>query len=128
MTTRTAATAAALREVAAAESELYALVEVNGKIHDVQIGDVIVTGHSETLQLGDVIVLDRATEIGGLDYMIKGNPYVHPDYHCVRAVVVSKTRSRPIATLQMGRKHRNKRIVRQMSHTLLRVIDIGLRQ
>lgn len=125
---RSIITTAALAKVNAEErGQLYAFAELNGRIYDIQAGDLIVTDHIPEVKLGDVLRLDRISEIGGREYAIKGNPYVHPEYHQVRAVVVSVTKSKPIVTLRHGRKYRNKRIETQMTNTLLRVFEIKLK-
>ncbi|KAJ3132628.1 hypothetical protein HK100_005182 [Physocladia obscura] len=82
------------------QNYLRAIVELKQRPYFVALNDVIITMRMNDLELGDVIELDRVREISSEDYILQGNPYVHPSYFKVKAVVIEHPVSAEIVPLQ----------------------------
>jgi ribosomal protein L21 len=110
------------------EKRLYAIAEIKERPFYITSGDVIRANRMNELKIGDVIKLDRVTELGGKDHVIKGNPYVHPSYFTVEAVVIEHVYEEENVTEK--RKKRGKNTVRshRNARTMLRVRDIKINE
>lgn len=103
-----------------------AIVEIKQRPFEVSVNDVIITMRMNDLKLGDVIVLDRVREISTEDYVLRGNPYIFPDFFTVKAVVVEHSVSAEIVRHHWKKRghqpiHRNR-----THHTVLRITDISI--
>ncbi|TPX38207.1 hypothetical protein SmJEL517_g00367 [Synchytrium microbalum] len=105
----------------------YAILEIKGRPYHVHVDDVIVTMRMNEVRLGDVLVLDRVREIGSAEYLLRGNPYVHPDYHTVKLVVVEHPVGKPIVRKHWKKRGQDKIVVNTTSHTALRVAEISIK-
>lgn len=86
------------------DKEMHAIIELKSIPYQVSKNDILIVNrmngtdlHSnEDLALGDTIVLDRIRQIGGLDWHLKGNPFIRPEYVQIKAVCIEHTKAAPI--------------------------------
>lgn len=62
----------------------YVTLELKNKPHQVSLNDIVVTERMNDLKLGDSLAFDRIREIGSKDWVVQGNPYVHPSFFTVK--------------------------------------------
>ncbi|KAJ3019066.1 UNVERIFIED_CONTAM: Adaptor for signal transduction [Siphonaria sp. JEL0065] len=103
-----------------------AIVEVKQRPYFVALNDVIVTMRMNDLKLGDVISLDRVREIGTEEFILQGNPYVHPNYFSVKAVVIEHPVSQEIVRHHWKKRGHQPVHVNRNHHTALRVCEISI--
>lgn len=111
-----------------AQDKYYAIVEIKGRPYYVTTSDVVITMRMNELQLGDVISLDRVRELGSEDYILKGNPYIKPDYFTVTATVIEHPVSKDITRIHHKRRGRDKTVVNKNHHTALRISEIKINE
>ncbi|KAJ3064209.1 hypothetical protein HDU98_012354 [Podochytrium sp. JEL0797] len=111
-----------------AQTTLSAIVEIKQRPYFVAVNDVIVTMRMNDLQLGDVIELDRVREIGSEDYLLQGNPYVHPGFFTVKAVVIEHPVSQEIVRHHWKKRGHQPVHVNRNHHTALRVSEISIKE
>ncbi|TPX52553.1 hypothetical protein SeMB42_g01321 [Synchytrium endobioticum] len=104
----------------------FAIVEIKGRPYHVHVDDVIITMRMNEVKLGDVLILDRVREIGSAEYLLRGNPYVHPEYHTIKVVVVEHPIGKPIVRKHWKKRGHDKIVVNTNSHTALRVAGIEI--
>ncbi|KAJ3091651.1 hypothetical protein HK102_013905 [Quaeritorhiza haematococci] len=108
------------------QQQYYAILEIKGRPYYVTPNDVVITMRMKDLALGDVLVLDRIREIGSADYILKGNPYVHPSFFTLKAVVIEHPVSAEIVVEKKKRRGSNKVVTNQNHHTALRIVSIEI--
>ncbi|KAL2917223.1 hypothetical protein HK105_203288 [Polyrhizophydium stewartii] len=108
------------------QTKFHAIVEIKNRPYHVSKNDIIVTPYMKDLALGEVIELDRVREIGSPDYVLQGNPYVHPSYFQIRATVIEHPRSAEIVRKHWKRSGDTKTVRNANYHTLLRVSHIDI--
>jgi ribosomal protein L21 len=106
----------------------YVIAEIKGRPNHVALNDVVVTNKMNDLNLGDVISLDRIREIGSESGVLKGNPYVSPNYFRVTASVISHTLAKPITRKHSKKSGLSKYVTNQSHHTLLRINEISIKK
>lgn len=79
---------------------LYAIVEIKGKPFYIAPNDILMPHRLSGLSPGDSLSLDRVREIGSQTHILKGNPYIHPDYYSIRANVLDHYKSKEIGLIQ----------------------------
>ncbi|KAJ3244048.1 hypothetical protein HDU78_011528 [Chytriomyces hyalinus] len=104
-----------------------AIVELKQRPYFVGIGDIIVTMRMNDLKLGDVIVLDRVREIGSKDYVLKGHPYVHPQFFSVKAVVIEHPVSAEVVRHHWKKRGHQPVHTNRNHHTSLRIAEISIK-
>ncbi|KAI9352061.1 ribosomal protein L21-like protein, partial [Obelidium mucronatum] len=103
-----------------------AIIELKQRPYFVALNDVIVTMRMNDLKLGDVITLDRVREIGSEEFILQGNPYVHPSYFTVKAVVIEHPVSEEIVRHHWKKRGHQPVHVNRNHHTALRVCEISI--
>ncbi|KAI8812074.1 hypothetical protein BJ742DRAFT_794735 [Cladochytrium replicatum] len=106
----------------------YAIVEIKQRPYHVHLNDVVITMRMNDCKLGDVLQLDRVREIGSMEYILQGNPYLHPDYIDIKAVVIEHPAAKEVVR-QHWKKRGHDKIVRNRSHhTALRISEINIKK
>ncbi len=105
--------------------KLYAIAEIKHKPFHFTANDVLVAPRMNELELGDVIELDRVRELGSENYILQGNPYVHPSYFSIKATVIEHPYA-PVNVTERKKKAGKTVRVHRSGHTLLRVSDISI--
>ncbi len=106
--------------------KLYGIVEIKQQPYYVQVGDVMVLPRMNDLNVGDVISLDRISEIGSSSCVLKGNPFVHPNFFKADAVVISHEFSQINKTERKKKRGQNTIREARNAHTLLRVSSLNI--
>ena len=107
--------------------ELFATVEIKSKPFQVSKNDIIVTQRMGDLAIGDIIQLERVREIGSSAWILKGNPYVLPDYFDIKAVCIEHTEATPVTRKHWKKSGDTKFVTNQSHHTLLRISELRLK-
>jgi ribosomal protein L21 len=75
---------------------LYAIVELRGKPYYIAPNDILITASLKSLAPGDTLSLDRVREIGSSTHILKGNPYIKPEFFKIEATVMDHSKSAEI--------------------------------
>lgn len=105
--------------------KLYAIAEIKNKPFYFAVNDVLIAPRMKELELGDVIELDRVREIGSPDYVLQGNPYVHPSFYSIKLTVMEHPYSAENVTERKKKAGKSIKVHRS-GHTLLKVSDISV--
>lgn len=105
----------------------YAIVEIKNRPFHVAKNDVIVTNRMNDLKLGDVIELDRVREIGSESHVLKGNPFILPDYFSIKAVCIEHQVGKDITRRHRKTSGDDKYVTNQTHHTLLRISEMSIK-
>jgi ribosomal protein L21 len=111
----------------ATETSLFATVELKNRPYQVSKNDIIITPRMNDLKLGDVISFDRVREIGSKDWILRGNPFILPEYFSIKAVCIEHNRAAPITRKHWKKSGATKSVTNQSSHTLLRISEMSLK-
>jgi len=91
------------------------------------VNDVIVTMKMKDLDLGDIIEVNQIREIGSKDYILQGNPFVHPNYISIKCVVIEHPVG-PLTTHTWHRRRGHSKTRKHQNHyTALRVSEISIK-
>ena len=112
----------------ATETSLFATVELKNRPYQVSKNDIIIAPRMNDLKLGDVISFDRVREVCSKDWMLRGNPFILPDYYSIKAVCIEHNRAAPITRKHWKKSGATKSVTNQSSHTLLRVCELSLKK
>jgi ribosomal protein L21 len=96
-----------LRQFTQPGKNLYAIVELRGKPYYIAPNDILITASLKSLAPGDTLALDRVREIGSSTHILKGNPYIKPDFFSIQATVMDHSKSAEIGMYKvflLGRK------------------------
>lgn len=126
-TTTTAASSTTTTTTTTPNSIPYAIVEVKNRPYHIYPNNIIVTGRQSRLTPGDIIALDRVREIGCRDYILKGNPYIHPSYFRITGCVLSGIVSQDISTTLKRRRTTDRVVVHRNKYTAIRIQGIEIK-
>ncbi|KAJ3316006.1 hypothetical protein HDV04_000214 [Boothiomyces sp. JEL0838] len=104
----------------------YATFELKQRPYHAALNDIIITMRMNDLKIGDVIELDRIREIGNESFVLKGNPYILPDYCTLKAVVVEHASAKEIERKHWKKSGLTKYVRNQTHHTILRLSEIKI--
>ena len=122
-----ATTLETLRKLSAENNELYATVELKNRPHQVAKNDIIITQRMNDLKLGDVVSFDRVREIGGKNWVLRGNPFILPEYFSIKGVCIEHNRAAPITRRHWKKSGDTKYVTNQSSHTMLRISEVKIK-
>ncbi|KAH6585394.1 hypothetical protein BASA50_004922 [Batrachochytrium salamandrivorans] len=108
------------------QSKYYAVVEIKNRPYHVAKNDVVVVPRMNDLKIGDVISLDRVREIGSPDYVLQGNPYLHPSYYTIQASAIEHTIGKVVHRKHTKRSGVSKTVHMTSSYTILRICEIDI--
>ncbi|OMJ11033.1 Homocitrate dehydratase, mitochondrial [Smittium culicis] len=94
-------------------TDLYATVNIKGRLFTVTKGDMVVMDRMNDLSLGDVIKLTSITELGSLEHTLKGSPLISAQLADIEATVVEHPES---SQMTIFKKKRRKGYQRTLFH------------
>ncbi|KAJ2357618.1 hypothetical protein H4S01_006458 [Coemansia sp. RSA 2610] len=110
------------------QQKYYATVVIKGRPFTVAQNDIVVMDRIKDLELGDSLALDQVTELGSLDYTIKGQPFVDPALYRIEATVIEHPDGKQFTvTKKKQRTAGQKTTYHRNHHTMLRIslIDVN---
>ena len=107
---------------------LYAKVVVNAKAFTVTKYDTITMHRLTDTRVGDLIQLDQVYEVGSKEYVVKGKPFISPQWLDIKARVIENGRgARQVAEGRITqRKGRRKKVSIKPHITMLRIEELAV--